>query len=149
MKEYQDKEVLENLHWEKGLSMREIGKKYDVTHRTIGYWFDKHGLKRRGVGGETPHANYLTECGGSDSDGYVFWRTKHQGKEFRVRVHRLLAVAEYGFEAVKDMEVHHMNTIKWDNRSDNIVLLTSSEHAMLHAQDREYDENGFKSESVA
>ena len=134
-KPYQDKENLRKLHWKDGLSLRKIGEKYDMSHRTIGYWFDKHNLPRRGVGGEFPYARYQISHDHSDSAGYAIWRTKHKGKDFRVKVHRLLAVSEFGFEAVEGMVVHHKNGIKWDNRPDNIELMTNEEHARLHNEE--------------
>jgi len=51
-----------------------------------------------------------------------------------VLVHRLLAVAEYGYENVCDNVIHHKNGIRWDNRPDNIEVMTRSEHSKLHAE---------------
>lgn len=58
-----------------------------------------------------------------------WWHGPH-----RVRVHRLLMVAEEGFEAVANaVEIHH-ESFKWDNRSDALVLCeTRQEHKDLHA----------------
>ena len=50
----------------------------------------------------------------------------------KVRHHRLLAVAEFGFDAVKDKIVHHKNSIPWDNRPENLEIMTQAEHASLH-----------------
>lgn len=47
-------------------------------------------------------------------------------------VHRLLAIAKYGPDIVKDKHVHHKNGIRWDNRPENIGLLDPSEHSKLH-----------------
>jgi len=49
-----------------------------------------------------------------------------------VRVHRLAAVAWYGFDAVADKVVHHENNIPWDNREDNLRAVTAEEHARIH-----------------
>lgn len=48
--------------------------------------------------------------------------------------HRLLMVAEHGFEAVANaVEIHH-ESFKWDNRADALVLCeTRQEHNDLHA----------------
>lgn len=51
----------------------------------------------------------------------------------QIRLHRLLAVAEYGFEAVQEKDVHHVNHIPWDNRPENIELPTRAEHKRHHA----------------
>ncbi len=60
----------------------------------------------------------------------------------RVRVHRLLMVAECGFEAVANaVEIHH-ESVRWDNRPDALVLCeTRQEHKNLHAEDDGDHEN--------
>jgi len=50
-----------------------------------------------------------------------------------VLVHRLLAVSEYGYEKVCNNVVHHKNEVKWDNRPDNIEVMSRTVHAKLHA----------------
>lgn len=49
--------------------------------------------------------------------------------------HRLLAVAEYGIEAVKGKVVHHENGHPLDNRAENIALMKKKEHDDLHNSD--------------
>jgi hypothetical protein len=63
--------------------------------------------------------------------GYAQWRN---GAVEHVLVHRLLAVAEYGFDAVAGKHIHHKNGIRWDNRLENLEVLTPSEHAKLHGR---------------
>ena len=53
-----------------------------------------------------------------------------------VRIHRLVAVAEYGYDAVVGKHIHHKNGIRWDNRPENLQPLTNSEHISLHHQQR-------------
>jgi len=134
--EYQTEEVLQILYWDKYMSMAEIGDKYDVSSKTISYWMEKHDIKKRGTGGQLPFARYHTVGEKSDSFGYEEWRTKQNRKDKRVRVHRLLAVAEYGFEAVCGRSVRHLNGIKWDNRPQNIELMSVEEHSKDQLQNR-------------
>jgi hypothetical protein len=47
-------------------------------------------------------------------------------------VHRLVAVAEYGFEAVCDSHVHHKNGIPWDNRPSNLEVVSEKHHTNKH-----------------
>ncbi len=49
-----------------------------------------------------------------------------------IRVHRLVAVAEYGLNEIDGKHVHHKNGIPWDNRPGNLEPLTPSEHHRLH-----------------
>lgn len=76
--------------------------------------------------------------------GYERIRTTIDGEECDVLHHRLLAVAEWGIDAVEDSIVHHKNGVKWDNRPENIELMNQSEHAALHGEEREFEraENG-------
>lgn len=62
-------------------------------------------------------------------DKYEFWE---HGRH-RVRVHRLLMVAEHGFEAVADAAAIHHESFPWDNRIDALILCaTRKEHQDLH-----------------
>jgi len=64
-----------------------------------------------------------------------------QSKNDQVYIHRLLAIAEHGFDAVKDMDVHHINDIPWDNRPCNVQPLSHAEHSRLHAVARWGDDD--------
>jgi len=78
------------------------------------------------------YASFSTRCDDTPNSGYEFWYHRCDGELETVRVHRLVAVAEYGIDAVKNMEVHHKNEIKWDNRPGNLKLMTDSDHAKKH-----------------
>jgi hypothetical protein len=58
--------------------------------------------------------------------GHFCWSKKGYVLNGRFgRVHRLVTGAPKG------MEVHHRNGIKWDNRNDNLQVLTAREHLWL------------------
>lgn len=71
---------------------------------------------------------------GHDTGGYEQWESRPD--QAVVGVHRLAAVAWFGFEAVSDMDVHHGSGVPWDNREENIELLSHADHTRLHAQER-------------
>jgi hypothetical protein len=73
-----------------------------------------------------------------DEEGYEYFGSKWEGKNEELKLHRLLAVAEYGFDKVAGKVVHHKNGIPWDNRADNIEVLTRSEHGKIHSPNREF-----------
>lgn len=66
------------------------------------------------------------------STGAVRWNYSYEDEKRTVFVHRLLAVAEWGFDAVRDSVVHHENEIRWDNRPANLVLMDHDEHSSHH-----------------
>jgi hypothetical protein len=66
-------------------------------------------------------------------DGYECWTVYDgQRESHTVRVHRLVAIAEYGFDAVSGNVVHHKNQIPWDNRPENLEPMSRGEHSELH-----------------
>lgn len=79
----------------------------------------------------------------TNTNGYESWRANYNnGDVDYFKVHRLLAIAEYGSDAVAGKHVHHKNGIPWDNRPENIEVLEEREHLQQHYEDREIDELG-------
>ena len=127
--DYKDPDVLERLYYDEGLSTREIGEKAGVTHSTVQYHMEKHGVDRKDRIEATREkrlvdtAAFYTDTSG----GYEKWVGDKS-----VRVHRLLAVAKYGFDAVCGSDVHHINGVPWDNRPENLSLMGHGEHTTHH-----------------
>lgn len=53
-------------------------------------------------------------------------------KAEQLLIHRLVAVAEYGFDAVAGKHVHHKNGIRWDNRPENLEPADQKTHMNKH-----------------
>jgi len=126
---YQDESVLKELYIEKGMSMADIADKFGVKPSLIDYWLKENDIQTRGV-----HESQTSEIPNfkTQTDGYE-WATTRVNKETKyVEIHRLLAISEFGFDAVSDRVVHHKNEVPWDNRPENIELMTRSEHAKHH-----------------
>lgn len=71
------------------------------------------------------------------SDGYEYWTVD----QHTVYVHRLVAVAEYGIEAVAGGHVHHRNGLRWDNRPENLQPLDgAAAHRREHARPKPHDD---------
>ena len=120
-----DADRMERLYVEEGLTSEQIAEKFDCSPTTVIVWLGNHGIERRRAGvQESPYIAPLS----THKRGHVRWRHK----EHTVEVHRLLGVAEFGFEAVGDMHVHHVNEIPWDNRPGNLELLSNSDHQKVH-----------------
>lgn len=120
-----DEDWLREMYLDKELSQHEIADRLDCGQMSVSRWCKKYGI-------ETRKANY-------EKDGYYHF---HDGYEAFsncgdfVLIHRLQMVAEEGIEAVKGMEVHHKNEVRWDNRPCNLELKEPSEHMRGHALKR-------------
>ena len=71
----------------------------------------------------------------TDDQGYEYFQTKVHGESKRVAHHRLIAVSHYGLEAVKGNIVHHKSNIPWDNRPENLELMSQSAHVSEHHEE--------------
>lgn len=130
-KQYTDADTLERLYREEGKSMREVAEELDTDHDRVAYWLDVHDIDSRTALNDLGYAPYK-----SNRQGYPLWKTHVEGTRHRVKVHRLLAVAEYGFDAVADCDVHHKNGVRWDNRPSNVKPMSPSEHRREHGLQR-------------
>lgn len=127
--DYKDPEDLQRLYHDESMSTRDIAEITGVSKDAIRYHMEKHGIDRKDRIEATREkrlsntaAFYTDEYG-----GYEKWTA-----DSHVRVHRLLAVAEYGYEAVCGSDVHHINGVPWDNRPENISLMGHGEHTTHH-----------------
>lgn len=62
------------------------------------------------------------------SAGYSTIHHQQGGEKHAFPVHRLVAVAEYGIEAVEGKQIHHKNKHPSDNSPGNLVPLSASLH---------------------
>lgn len=86
---------------------------------SVTYWTDK---PSKG-GYEKAHGNKQLDNGE--------WINTNQ-----VLVHRLSAVAWFGFDAVVDKDIHHRIPIPWLNIECNLLPLPRTEHGLLEAHIR-------------
>lgn len=128
-KPYKDAELLEKLYCEKEMSQSDVADAIGCAKMTVCRWMNNLGIETRKTTHERPPYFYT-------DGGYERWKSKVNGDLQQLKVHRLQAVAEYGFDAVCNMDVHHKNTIPWDNRPENIELKSHSEHTQHHNHER-------------
>lgn len=139
-KDYHNQGFLYEKYIEEQMSIPEIAELCDVSVSTIERHLIKNNIPRRSISDGV--SNYYQQNGFVpfiDSDKYNYWHHMYEREYRSVAVHRLLAVAEYGFDEVSGKDVHHKNRIPWDNRPENIELLSKKEHGRLHSN--EYHNN--------
>lgn len=119
------------------MTQQQIADRLGCTRRTIAEWFSRHGIEARKGRPRRPWVYYETH-----STGYEHWQDDCLPSRGKVcKVHRLAAVAWFGWDAIQGKHVHHDNGIPWDNREENLELLTPSEH-MKHHHETEWDQRG-------
>ncbi len=122
-----------------GKSMGEIGKIVGITPSGVRKYFLKYGIQRR------KNTDFLT-CAQKNpkwkgerlirSNGYVtIWCPDHPNahKDGRIYEHQLVMEKHIGRYLRSDEVVHHIDGDKSNNDINNLMLLTNSEHAKLHA----------------
>lgn len=123
----------EKYHDEK-MTLREMADEAGLASEvTIMEWMDRFGIERRSKSA----AFVLRDIGAgfvqADARGYEQIKHSVDDTTKQFSHHRLLAIAKYGYDEVKDKHVHHKNGVKWDNRLENIELVDgNSEHAKYH-----------------
>jgi len=118
-------ERLREMYIDERRSPKEIAEELGVHFSTVYRRLDRHGIER------APKMKFNTV-----GDGYEEARDP-EGE--RVYIHRLIAVAEYGFDAVAGNDIHHKTGIPWDNRLSNVEPIGHGDHTGLHSRRSEYD----------
>lgn len=127
--EWKDADKLRRLYWDEGLSTSEIAERAGCAQPTVVRWMDEMDISARYT--ERKYGNLSTT-----EDGYVYYN----GRNERVWVHQLVAVAtgENPHDVFSDdRHCHHRNRVPWDNRPENVELLSAGEHTKEHSEDLE------------
>jgi predicted DNA-binding protein YlxM (UPF0122 family) len=135
---WHDEEKLHEMYWEDWMSIEDIADHFDCSLGAIHRTMQRFGIEIRSGSAahlaSRPYAQYRTH-----PTGYEIVASEYDGKTDQARVHSLVAIAN-GEDPYKvfsaDYAVHHENHIPWDNRPENLTLLTTHEHQKLHAEDR-------------
>lgn len=134
-KPWQNRETLRELYEDERMSSIEIADHFgDITDAGVRYWIEKHDIEKRSRSEaakrrwEKEHITPRT-CA---PYGYEVISHSYEDDDAFVLLHRLIAVAKYGFDEVTGMVVHHKSEVEWDNRWSNIEIMTVEEHALHH-----------------
>jgi len=125
-----------------------VADAWGCSERTIRTWLHEHDeirVKRQGrrpSWEDTEPPNHVLE----DDEGYEIVEAFVPVRDDRgelvkierkaVRMHRLMCVLEWGFDAVCDMEVHHQDGMKLHNLPRNLVPLDHLTHANMQTHRR-------------
>lgn len=137
--EYANPDLLKHLHHEKKMSLSEIAKSYGLTQSGIKYWFEEFEIETRDYYRYQIPKFELSCSDGSGYRGYPVWRGC-DGQT--VAVHHLVLIAEG--EDPRDvfgnleLNCHHRNGFKCDNRPSNLELVDRSEHGRKHSSAGNY-----------
>jgi len=148
-----DADTISELYWSEKMSGYEIAEKLGVSSNAVYSLMDDKNIPRRDKSESAklkPMPKELVETGAPEwvydelrkqpanlthgSNGHLIWRVSDKGTYHAVGVHRLVAIAngEDPDEIFGGMHVHHKNGIPWDNRPNNLEVMSKSEHHSLH-----------------
>lgn len=130
--EWRSEEWLTREYIEKERSLQDIADDVGYSNGTVANVMERFGIERRDKEDATRaklRREYVTHY--TSTSGYEVWKDKSSGNK-SFSVHRLLAIAEFGTDSVKGKQVHHKNGIKWDNRPENLEVMTNAEHQKIH-----------------
>ena len=136
-KPWQNEQLLREYYLERKMSMYDIADRFGCSQNTISKYCRDFDIETRGGDGRPrkKKVSYFTAT--EWENAYEVWNESIYREQ--VKVHRLIAVAEHGVDAVADKHVHHKNGIPWDNRPDNLEVLSLSDHMSLHHEQGDYD----------
>jgi len=143
---WMDESKLREEYVKNGRTMYDLGEEWGCDPTTVANWLDEYDIQKRHAGDYHRVERVIYT---QHEQGYEVWKPscgESRGKT--VFIHRLMAVAKYGYDEVAGKQVHHKNKIPWDNRPENIELMTSTQHAQHHYEqgDLEIQPGGIQAE---
>ncbi|WP_168216069.1 HNH endonuclease [Halorussus marinus] len=130
---WRDEELVRELYHNQQLTIPELADELECGYATAHEWIHKHEIETRGKYEESRRVRRRNPPGHRiTKSGYEVVETTISGSTREVRIHRLVVVAEQGFEALNGKIVHHRNGIPWDNRPENLEIMSNEEHAKVH-----------------
>ena len=125
-------EIIE-LYYGDGLTLEEVGSELGCSASVVSAVMEDNGVKRRPHGVSYENLDSKPDPRFYISNGYVQVQcTTDVRQNDSFLLHRLTAVAWYGWDEVVGRDIHHKNSIGWDNREENIEPIDREEHMLIH-----------------
>jgi len=133
-----DREWLAEQYHGNERTLQSLADECDVDRVTIHNWMERHNIPRREA---TRHKRVSPASFRTIKRGYERSASKTNGEPKYVLIHQLVAIAD-GADPEKvfsdgGYQCHHKNGIPWDNRPENIEVLSATDHANEHWPTRE------------
>jgi len=137
---WQDKDVLEKLHVDKGYNCPEIADKLGCSQSAVERYVREYGLQQYSRGHrkhKTPVQHRFINKDRRVGYEYETVRTQVNYETKGAGVHQLIAIAQ-GADPDKvfsngDYQTHHKNGHGLDNRPGNIELVSAQRHRDIHS----------------
>jgi hypothetical protein len=130
-KPYANPSILAYLYWLEDYTQAEIGERYDVTSRTIGYWMRQLDIPTEAD--PSIHRASLVYANECQEDKYDWIWSCSNGERYNVYAHLLVACLDNDpHEVFADgVDVHHATGHPLDNRPDTLEVRDHDEHLSL------------------
>lgn len=138
-----DEEWLREKYQEEGLTAPGVADIVGCSENAVLNAVEEQGIPKhsQGIVNKTIHPSFDYNRGYMRATAHNYDDGEQVGTD-TIRVHRLVAVAKYGFDALKGKVVHHKNGVKWDNRPCNLEIMAQSEHMERHHEQSDWDFHG-------
>lgn len=143
---WQDKDTLQHLCYDEGKTYQEMADELGCSRTQIAREMKSKNIqpgKSTAAAQSKAHNNHASFY--TDQSGYERWQStlsvNGEMESYTIRVHQLLAIHKFGFDAVCGNDVHHGSEshlpaceIPWANWEENLQIYTRGEHIANHNQ---------------
>jgi len=130
-------DYLKSLHWNNDMTKAEIADLFQTSKTSVHRYFERNNIESKNAREAKYTQNIHPQIRNSKSGYTVASARLPNGERKQFYVHRLVAFAHFdgSMEKFSDLQVHHRNKYKWDNRPRNLEPLSDVQHQAVHHMD--------------